>query len=108
MALALTRAGLAGRYLLALVNPAGYGAWRLLDVVHGAYAFLRSIGLFRGLAMNNSTALFLASAADSERFFFVAYYALLGVVALLPFLALFYFRRRVWPIHRRALIVLAL
>ncbi|MDX1613719.1 MAG: hypothetical protein R3300_05365 [Candidatus Promineifilaceae bacterium] len=79
--LALTAAN--GATLPAL-DAGGYAQTGLSDLPQGIYAFLRSLILFRGLAMNDSTGAFWAAADGATRLVFVATYLIAAGLAALP------------------------
>ena len=98
-----------GRNLSLLTGLGGQGVYGVLhwfNVPQGIYAFLRSIGLYPGLAMNDSTRDLLATAAKKERTLFFTFYGLIGIIALLPLLCLLWRLRTVWARAKRPLLVL--
>ena len=98
-----------GRDLSPLRQLGGQGAYGLLhwfNLPHGLYTFLRSIGSFPGLAMNDSTRDLLTTAGNEERLIFLTYYALIAALALLPVLCLVLRRRELWARAKRSLMVL--
>jgi hypothetical protein len=105
LALAAWTAGDLGQ-LYRLGGQGTYGLWHWFNVPHGFYTFLRSIGLFPGLAMNNSTRELLAAAGNEKRLIFFAYYALIATLALLPLLCLTLRRRALWAGAKQPLLVL--
>jgi len=84
-----------------------YGQLSWTNLPHGVYAFLRSLALYPGLAMNESTRAFLTTAAARGRVLFGLYYLVVGVMALLPLLVALRCRQRLWAEHRRELGTLA-
>jgi hypothetical protein len=95
-------------YVRSLVSPGGYGRMRPSDIAQGLYSFTRSIGLYQGLAMNDSTALFLNLATGAQRILFGFFYSILGIIVLIPLFGVIRHRHWIWGEHRRSLILLAL
>lgn len=90
--------------LLALFSGgSAYGQFSWRSLLHGAYAFLRTLGGWPGLGLNDSTAAHLARAGWGERIAFAAYYALLLALVAVPLLAVWRRRRVLWRTHRQAL-----
>jgi len=85
-----------------------YSALSLIDVPWGVYAFLRSLGLFPSLALNESTRSSLASAGNGTRITFVGYYGLLLLVALAPVYLAIRLRARIDTRWRHQVIILLL
>lgn len=73
----------AGVKLLGAYGSDGYGYFTpaLSDLPHGAYTLARSLLLYPGLGMNDSTAAFLAAASWLQRAGFAAYYAVAAALA---------------------------
>ena len=80
-----------------LGGQGAYGLLNWLSIPHGLYAFLRSIGLFPGLVMNDSTQDMLAAAGNETRLIFFAYYGLVAFLGLLPVVCLILRRRTTSP-----------
>ena len=95
-------------YVRSLVSPGGYGRMRPSDIAQGLYSFTRSIGLYQGLAMNDSTALFLNLATGAQRILFGFFYSILGIIVLIPLFGVIRHRQWLLQEHRRSLILLAL
>jgi hypothetical protein len=93
--------------LAALGGQGLYGQLHWFNVAHGLYAFLRSFGLYPGLAMNDSTRKLLAGAASWQRVVFFTYYLLLALLAAFPLLYLLRRRHAMWQAERRVICVLA-
>jgi hypothetical protein len=83
-----------------------YGRWQPSDIAHGAYAFVRSFGLYRGLGMNDRTTLFLSSATTWERLWFIGFYVVMTFAVVLPMMVGLIQRRWLWQEHWRTLIIL--
>jgi hypothetical protein len=92
--------------LYQLGGHGSYGLWHWFNVPHGIYTFLRSIGLFPGLVMNDSTRDLLDAAGTEKRLIFFAYYALIATLALLPLLCLALHRRALWAGAKQSLLLL--
>lgn len=86
----------------------GYGQLSLFNLPHGAYAFLRTLLLFPGLALNDSTQAYLSQANFARRATFAGYYGLVFMLALLPVLAAVKIRHRLWANFGRELVILVL
>ncbi len=84
----------------------GYTALTWLDIPHGGYAFLRSLVLFPGQALNDSGRSFLNAATWSQRLAFVAYYGAVLMAALAPVYLAVRMGRRLWHAKRREVTVL--
>jgi hypothetical protein len=82
------------RWLAGGLAGTSYGEWRLLDVPHGLYAFLRTLALYPGLGMNDSTAATVAAASWGGRLAWAGYYLAVLLVALLPFAQTLRLRRQ--------------
>jgi len=83
-----------------------YGRFTSFDVLHGAYAFLRSLALYPNLSLAGTTRAFLAQASLSGRFLFAGYYGLILLVVLAPVGLAWRHRPGLWPAERRPLLVL--
>jgi 4-amino-4-deoxy-L-arabinose transferase-like glycosyltransferase len=99
-----TRGDLSQLYQLG--GQGAYGLWHWVNVPHGFYTFLRSIGLFPGLAMNDSTRDLLAAAGNEKRLIFFAYYALIAAFAVMPLLCLVLRHRELWASAKQTILVL--
>jgi len=96
-----------GRLWIARLLGGGvYGRWTWTSLPHGVYTFLRSLLLFPGLAMNESTRALLLSWDWARRLAFAAFYGLSLLVALWPLWLAWRGRGTVWPANRRVLITL--
>jgi hypothetical protein len=95
-------------YVLTLLISGSYGQMNPIDFIQGFYAFARSIALYEGLAMNDSTALFLTLATGAQRILFGFFYSFMGIIVLIPMFGIILHRRWIWQEHRRSLILLAL
>lgn len=84
----------------------GYTAVTWLDGPHGGYAFLRTLALFPGQAMNDSGRAFLAEAGWGERLLFGLFYAAVLGLALAPFVLAVRMRKLFWTRYRRETLVL--
>ncbi|MGD8586622.1 MAG: hypothetical protein PVJ75_14820 [Chloroflexota bacterium] len=84
----------------------GYLAFEWLDIPHGGYAFLRSLALFPGQALNDSGRAFLNEATWGQRLAFGATYGVVLLVALAPVYLALRLGRRLWRNMRREVIVL--
>jgi hypothetical protein len=85
---------------------AGYTAFSWLDVPHGGYAFLRSLLLFPGQALNDSGRAFLGGASWGQRLAFGAFYGAALLLALAPLYLAARLARPLWPPARREIAVL--
>lgn len=83
-----------------------YGRFSWFNIPQGIYALMRSIALYHGLAMNDSTEMFLRDASTIERFIFYMYYGLVVVVASLPILLGMRFRVALLKRHRLSILAL--
>jgi hypothetical protein len=61
-----------------------YLAFSPLDVLHGAYAFLRALVLYPTIGINDRTSAMLAAATPAERTLFGLWYAVVAVLAVAP------------------------
>lgn len=96
-----------GRLWIARLLGGGvYGRWTWTSLPHGVYTFLRSLLLFPGLAMNESTRALLLSWDWPRRLAFAAFYGLGLLVALWPLWLAWRRRGTLWPANRRVLITL--
>lgn len=83
-----------------------YGQLTWFNIPHGVYAFLRSLGLFPGLVMNDSTKELLLAADQKLRLSFFTYYGLVTLLVLLPLIYLLSHWRKVWANAKRTVLVL--
>jgi hypothetical protein len=65
-------------------SASGYGGVGWFDVVHGGYAFVRSLLLYPGLGMNDRSVDYLAGASTAGRTVFGLYYGVAAVAAAVP------------------------
>jgi hypothetical protein len=89
-------------------SGAGYTSFSWLDAPHGAYAFLRTLGLYPGQALNDSTRVFLRAADWGDRATFAGYYAVVLLIALAPIYLAIRVRRSLCLKHHRAVVVLSI
>jgi len=83
-----------------------YGQLGLFNIPQGLYAFLRTFALFQGLAMNDSTELFLAGASAGQKLGFAGYYSMIALIVAVPLLMALAERRYLWSNYQREVVVL--
>lgn len=82
-----------------------YGVLRWDNIPRSVYAVLRTLVLFPGLGINDSTVALLTSASTGRRALFAAIYVAVAAIVVVPLL-LFWRHRRRWPLEWRQRFVL--
>jgi hypothetical protein len=83
-----------------------YGRVVPFNILHGIYAFLRSLALYPNLSLGGTTRQYLARTSPPGRLLFIGYYSLIGLLALAPVWLVWRRRHRLWPAQRRPLLII--